>query len=140
MDGVVLLADPESKAWDFAERMQTYLEGKYSKKINLQKILMGKFRNGELKFHVPENVRRKEVYFIQDSTLDPQDWLAKLIFAKGLLLRASVEEVAFVVPDLLYSRQDRKDKPHTTVSAKDVADVISPGLTRLITADLHAAE
>ena len=41
---------------------------------------------------------------------------------------------------MLYSRQDRKDKPHVPISARVVARAISPGLNRIITMDLHAAQ
>jgi ribose-phosphate pyrophosphokinase len=138
MDGVVLLADPKSSAWKFAEKIKNYLDSQYSDNVPLRELSLTQFRSREIHPYVPENIRKKEVYFIHDSTKDPQYWLAELIFNKDLLLRASVEKLIFVLPNLLYSRQDRKDKSRVSIHAKAVADVISPGLSRIITMDLHA--
>ena len=138
MDGVVLLADPETRAWKFAKKIQDYILSQKEDFVPLRELSLTQFRSGEIHPYVPENMRRKEVYFIQDSTKDPQYWLTELIFTKDLLLRASAEELTFVLPNLLYSRQDRKDKPRVSIHARAVADVISPGLSRVITMDLHA--
>ena len=59
---------------------------------------------------------------------------------KDLLLSASAESVSFVLPDILYSRQDRKDRPHVPISARALANSISPGLKRIITMELHASQ
>lgn len=59
---------------------------------------------------------------------------------KDLLLRASAKNVTFVLPDMPYERQDRKDEPHVPISARVVAETISPGLKRVISMDLHSAQ
>lgn len=41
---------------------------------------------------------------------------------------------------MLYSRQDRKDKPHVAISARAVARSIFPNIKRIITMDLHAPQ
>ena len=68
--------------------------------------------------YIPENIRKKDVYFIHDSIKDPQQWWVELMMIKDLLLSASVESVSFVLPNMLYSRQDRKDRPHVPISAR----------------------
>jgi ribose-phosphate pyrophosphokinase len=141
MDGVVLLADPNSRAWNFAKKIQDHiLTEKDVAELPLESVSLSQFKNKETKVSDLGNMRKKEVYFIHDSTKYPQDWLVELLFLKDALLRASAESVIFVLPDLLYSRQDRKDKPHVPISASAVASVISPGLSRLITMDLHAEQ
>ena len=41
---------------------------------------------------------------------------------------------------MLYSRQDRKDRPHVPISARALSDSISPGMEKIITMDLHAPQ
>jgi len=140
MDKVILLADKNSKAWDFAKKIQKYIQ--YNKQIfiPLEEVSIQHFRNKEIDMHVPENIRKKEVYFIQDSTKDPQEWWVELLLLKDLSLSASAESVSFVLPDILYSRKDRKEKPHVPISARALARSISPYLKRIITMDLHASQ
>lgn len=140
MDRVVLLADPISKSWGFAERVQKYLEREKGVSIPLRKVSTGHFKNKEIDMHVSQNVRKKEVYFIHDSTKNPQEWWVELLLIKDLLLSASAESVTFVLPDILYSRKDRKEKPHVPISARALSRSIFSGLKRIITMDLHAPQ
>jgi len=140
MNEIVLLADRSSNAWQFALKIQKYILGKYETLIPLYEVIIAKYRNKEIGVHIPENIRLKDVYFIQDSTKDPQQWWVELLLVKDLLLSASAESLTFVLPNILYSRQDRKDKPHVPISARVLAKSISPGLKRIITMDLHAAQ
>ena len=140
MERVILLADKNSKAWDFAKKIQNYFIESKKFFVPLQEISIEHFRNKEIKMHVPENVRQKEVYFIHDSTKEPQQWWIELLLLKDLLLSASATSVSYVLPDMLYSRQDRKDKPHVAISARALARSISSNLKRVITMDLHAPQ
>lgn len=133
-----LLADHNSRAWDFAEKIQEFIKKEKNLEMPLRDISITHFRNGELDIHLPQNVRRKEIYFIHDSTKNPQEWWIELLLLKDLLLRASTESVTFVLPNMLYSRKDRKDKSRVPISASALAQSISPGLRRVITMDLHA--
>ncbi|OGI12467.1 hypothetical protein A3K64_03495 [Candidatus Micrarchaeota archaeon RBG_16_36_9] len=140
MESVELLADKNSKAWDFALKIQKYIKEQKDFDLPLKEVLINRFRNGEIQMHVPENVRGKDIYFIHDSSKDPQDWWIELLLLKDLLLSASVKSISFVLPDMLYSRQDRKDRPHVPISTRALAQSISPHLKRIITMDLHAAQ
>jgi ribose-phosphate pyrophosphokinase len=132
------MADPHSRAWDFSKKIQDYIKKEKNIEVPLKEVRIKHFNNQEIDMHVPENVRKKDVYFIHDSTKNPQEWWIQLILLKDLLLRASANSVTFILPNMLYSRKDRKEKPHVPISAKAFADAISPGLRRLITMDLHA--
>ena len=140
MEGVILLADPNSRAWDFSLKIKKYMDDVKEDLIPLEPVLITTFRNGEVGIHVPRNIRKKHIYFIHDSTKDPQQWWVELLLLKDLLLSASAESVSFVLPDILYSRQDRKDRPHVPISARALANSISPGLKRIITMELHASQ
>jgi ribose-phosphate pyrophosphokinase len=140
MEGVVLLADKNSKAWNFAEKIQAYIKQTKEISLPLCEVNITHFRNGEILPEIPENMRGKNVYFIQDSSKNPQVWWIELLLIKDLLLSASAESVTFVLPNMLYSRQDRKDKPHVPISARALAKSLAPSLKRIITMDLHAGQ
>mgnify|MGYP001583711692 CR=1 FL=1 len=137
MDGVILLADPKSNSWNFAVKIRDYIKNQRGAEVLLEEVSITHFNNGEIDMHVPKNVRRKEIYFIHDSAKNPQEWWMELLLLKDLLLNASAESVTFVLPDLLYSRKDRKEQPHVPISARALATSISPQLRRIITMDLH---
>jgi ribose-phosphate pyrophosphokinase len=139
MKNVILLADSKTPAWGFAEKIKNYLKATYSVDVPLNEVSIKLFRNGEMDMEVPENVRKRDVYFIHDSNKNPAQWLTELLLIKDLLLSASAETVSFVLPDMLFSRKDWKDRPHVPISARAVAASISPGLKRIITMDLHSA-
>jgi len=132
MDRVILLADPKSNAWQFAKKVEERT------KVPLEEVSVKYFNNGEIDMHVPKNMRRKDVYFIHDATKNPQDWWVELLLLKDLLLSASAESVTLCLPNMLYSRKDRKEKPHVPISARALANSISPGSKRIITMDLHS--
>lgn len=140
MKDVIILADPKSPSWEFAKKIHAYLKDKREENIPLIEISIEKFRNGEIDAYAPFNVRKKHVYFIHDSDKNPQEWWVELLLVKDLLLSASAESVSFVLPDMLYSRKDRKEKSRVPISARALANSISPGIKRIITMDLHAAQ
>lgn len=139
MDRVILLADPKSDSWKFAEKIRDYLNFQYHVNVSLGEISIKLFRNGEIDMEVPQNVRRKDVYFIHDSNKSPQEWWVELLLLKDSLLSSSAETVSFILPNMLYSRKDWKDRSHVPISARALASSISPGLKRIITMDLHSA-
>lgn len=140
MNNVILLSDKDSKAWDFSEKIKTYINDEKNISIPLEEVSIRHFRNGEIDMHIPKNIRKKEIYFIQDSTKNPQEWWVELLLLKDSLLNASAESVSFVLPDILYGRKDRKEKPHVPISSRALARSLSHGLKRIITMDLHAAQ
>ena len=140
MDNVILLADKNSHSWKFAEKIHNYIQNEKETFFPLEEVCIDYFRNNEINMHVPKNVRGKEIYFIHDSTKDPQDWWVQLLLLKDLLLNSSAKNITFVLPDMLYSRKDRKERPHVPISARALARTISPNLRKIITMDLHAEQ
>lgn len=140
MKDVILLAHKNSKAWDFSKKIQEYIFNEKEILIPLEEVSINFFRNQEIDMHISNNLRKKEIYFIHDSTKNPQQWWVELLLIKDLLLSASAENISLVLPNILYSRKDRKDKPHVPISARALAKSISPNVKRIITMDLHAAQ
>jgi len=140
MKDVVLIAAPKTPAWDFAKKIQNYIRETKEKEIPLDKLEIIVFGDKEILPHIPENIRRKDVYIIQSANKHPNDWLAELIFIRNQCLKADVNSLSFVLPYMRYSRQDRKDRSRVPISTLAVADAISPNLRRIITMDLHSPQ
>ncbi|PID60687.1 MAG: ribose-phosphate pyrophosphokinase [Ignavibacteriae bacterium] len=99
-----------------------------------------KFSDGEIWVKYKENIRGRDVYLIQ-STHNPAENLMELLIMIDAAKRASVERVTVVIPYFGYARQDRKDQPRVSITAKLVANLISvAGADRVIAMDLHAAQ
>ena len=99
-----------------------------------------KFSDGEIWVKFMENIRGRDVYIVQ-STHPPAETLMELLITIEAAKRASATKVTAVIPYFGYARQDRKDQPRVSISAKLVANLITvAGADRVITMDLHAAQ
>ena len=99
-----------------------------------------KFSDGEIWVKFEDNIRGRDVYIIQ-STQPPAENLMELLIMLDAAKRASAKRVTAVIPYFGYARQDRKDQPRVSISAKLVANLITvAGADRVITMDLHAAQ
>jgi ribose-phosphate pyrophosphokinase len=99
-----------------------------------------RFSDGEIWVKYLENIRGRDLYIIQ-STQPPAENLMELLILLDAAKRASAKRVTAVMPYLGYARQDRKDQPRVSITAKLVANLITKaGADRVITMDLHAAQ
>jgi ribose-phosphate pyrophosphokinase len=140
MRDVVLLADSKSPSWGFAKKIQNYIFENKEEKVQLTRLDMTRFNNKENMPHVPENIRKKDVYFIQSSKKHPNDWWAEILLTKDLCASASVNSISLVLPNMNYTRQDRKHKSRVPISSRAFANSVSSGLKRIITMDLHSPQ
>src|SRR5437867_2761824 len=98
------------------------------------------FSDGEIWVKYSENIRGSDVFIIQ-STHPPADNLMELLIMIDAARRASARKVTAVIPYFGYARQDRKDQPRVSITAKLVANLITQaGADRVITMDLHAPQ
>jgi ribose-phosphate pyrophosphokinase len=106
--------------------------------VELGKMNVLHFADGEFEVSFEETVRGCEVYLVQ-STIPNSDNLMELLLMIDAAKRASAHSVIAVIPYFGWARQDRKDKPRVSIAAKLVADLLSAaGVNRVITMDLHA--
>ena len=141
MKEAILIADPKTPAWDFAKKIYDYIEKNREDGFSLFPIEMTTFNNKEILPYIAENIRQKDVYLIQSSNKHPNDWWVELLLLKDLCLSASVRSLSFVLPNMLYSRQDRKTKSRVPISARALAKSLSsPKIARIITMDLHSPQ
>lgn len=96
------------------------------------------FKDGEIQVYFNETIRGKEVFIIQP-TFAPADNIIELLITIDAAKRASAGQIIAVIPYFGYARQDRKDKPRTSIGAKLMCNLLSAaGVDRVITMDLHA--
>ena len=106
--------------------------------VELGKVNISHFADGEYEVCYEEPVRGAEVYLVQ-STFNASENLMELLLMIDAAKRASAQTVIAVIPYFGWARQDRKDKPRVSIAAKLVANIlIAAGIDRLITMDLHA--
>ncbi len=126
----------------FAGRFSGYLGKTISGKLKLQlgKCSIKTFSDGEIWVKYNENIRGSDVFIVQ-STIPPADNLMELLIMIDAARRASARRVNAVIPYFGYARQDRKDQPRVSITAKLVANLITKaGADRVITMDLHASQ
>lgn len=98
------------------------------------------FSDGEIWVKFSDNIRGCDVYCVQ-STNPPAENLLELLIMIDAARRASARKVNAVIPYFGYARQDRKDQPRVSITAKLVANLITEaGADRIITMDLHAPQ
>jgi ribose-phosphate pyrophosphokinase len=109
--------------------------------LPLGEAVVGRFSDGETSVEFRENVRGKDVYVIQPTSIPANDHLMELLIMIDALSRASAAGITAVVPYYAYARQDRKTSPRVPISAKLVANVLTTaGARRLLTMDLHTGQ
>ncbi len=124
----------------FSGRQSRYLAEKIaiSYGSNLGKSEVINFSDGEFQTSYEENIRGRDVFIVQ-STFPPADNILELLMMIDAAKRASARKIVAVIPYFGYARQDRKDKPRVSISAKMITNLLTKtGIDRLITIDLHA--
>jgi ribose-phosphate pyrophosphokinase len=115
-----------------AEKIVNYLEHP------LGQVEIRHFSDGEISAKINESIRGADVFIVQ-STHPPSDNLMEFLLMIDAAIRASANRVTAVIPYFGYARQDRKDQPRVSLSAKLVANLISiSGANRVLTLDLHS--
>jgi ribose-phosphate pyrophosphokinase len=104
-------------------------------------VSVKRFLDQEVFVEINENVRGKNIFLIQSTSMPANDHIMELLITIDALKRASVNTVTAVIPYFGYARQDRKVGPRTPISAKLIADILTTaGIDRLLTIDLHAGQ
>jgi ribose-phosphate pyrophosphokinase len=107
---------------------------------NLGKITIKSFSDGEIYCKFEESIRGRDVFLVQ-STPPNGDNIMELLMMLDAAKRASVKRVTAVIPYFGYARQDRKDQPRVSITAKLMANLLTTaGANRVLTMDLHAPQ
>ena len=108
--------------------------------IKLGKANVGTFSDGETMVELLENVRGKDVFILQSTSMPTNDHLMEIMVMVDALKRSSAARITAAIPYLGYSRQDRRPRSaRVAITAKVVANMLSSaGVDRLLTMDLHS--
>ena len=109
--------------------------------VSLVDARVERFNDGEIFVEVFENVRGEDMFILQSTSNPANDNLMELLIMSDTLRRSSAQRITAVIPYFGYARQDRRTKARTPISAKLVANMmVSAGIERILTMDLHAAQ
>ena len=105
--------------------------------IELCRVNLGRFADGEISVRIDENVRGTDVFIVQP-TNPPAENIMEMLLLIDAARRASAARITCVMPYYGYARQDRKDQPRVPIGAKLMANMItSAGVDRVLGVDFH---
>src|SRR5579884_1199000 len=100
---------------------------------------VGRWKNGETRVKLEENVRGSDVFVIQSMCNPVDHHLMELLLMIDALRRASAARITAVIPYYGYAKQEKKTSGREPISAKLVANlIVTAGAHRVLTVDLHA--
>ena len=138
------LRDSDTKAIKiFSGRANPLLSKEIAKelRIELGKITIKPFADGELYIQIQESVRGCDVFLVQPTNPPVNENLVELLIIIDALKRASAKSINVIMPYFGYARQDRKAAGREPITAKLVARMISEaGATRVLCLDLHSEQ
>jgi ribose-phosphate pyrophosphokinase len=105
--------------------------------VELGKVTMSRFSDGEIFVRIDENIRGHDVFIVQP-TNPPAENIMELLLILDAVRRASAARTTCVMPYYGYSRQDRKDQPRVAIGAKLMANlIVTAGADRVLGIDFH---
>ncbi len=105
--------------------------------VDLGRVKLERFADGEIFVRIDENVRGNDVFIIQPTNA-PAENIFELLLLIDAAKRASAARVTVVMPYYGYSRQDRKDQPRVAIGAKLLANmIVTAGANRVLGLDFH---
>ena len=105
--------------------------------VDLCRVNLGRFADGEISVRIDENVRGNDVFILQP-TNPPAENIMELLLLIDAARRASAARITCVMPYYGYARQDRKDQPRVPIGAKLMANMIqAAGVDRVLGIDFH---
>ena len=138
MDNVLIISG--SSNYGLATNIANHL------KIKLVDCELDKFKNGEIKINIKENLKKKDICIIQSGYNNYNNSNVNDIIMETLLLidacrRSNAKTITLVFTCYPYARQDRKDNSRVPISASLLANMLElSGITRMISLDLHAPQ
>ena len=108
--------------------------------LRLGRATVGRFSDGEIQVEILENVRGKDVFVLQSTSMPTNDTLMEVMVMVDALKRASAARITAAIPYFGYARQDRRTRSaRVPITAKVVANMLQGvGVDRVLTMDLHS--
>ncbi|XP_037427008.1 ribose-phosphate pyrophosphokinase 1-like [Triticum dicoccoides] len=109
--------------------------------LELGRIKIKRFADGELYVQLQESVRGSDVFLVQPTCPPANENLMELLIMVDACRRASAKTITAVVPYFGYARADRKMQGRESIAAKLVANLITEaGAHRVLACDLHSGQ
>lgn len=109
--------------------------------IELGKLHVERFADGEVDVQILESVRAHDCYIIQPTCPPVNENLMELLIMIDAFKRASAGKITAVIPYFGYARADRKSSPRVPITAKLASNLITEaGADRIMAIDLHAGQ
>ena len=125
----------------FAGNGNRELAEEIAQQLNLPmgRAVVGKFKNGESRIRLEENVRGGDVFLVQSICEPVNHHIMELCLMIQAARGSSAGRVTAVVPYYAYARQEKKMSGREPISAKLIAKFLeAAGADRVLTIDLHA--
>ncbi|WP_028125320.1 ribose-phosphate diphosphokinase [Eremococcus coleocola] len=133
--------DPKLKVFSLSSNPELAQKVADEVGVQLGKISISKFADGEIKVNIEESIRGDHIYIVQSTSNPVNDNLMELMICIDALRRASAKTINVVMPYYGYARQDRKAQSREPITSKLVADMLTnAGVDRMLVIDLHAAQ
>ncbi|GAV65414.1 Pribosyltran domain-containing protein/Pribosyltran_N domain-containing protein [Cephalotus follicularis] len=109
--------------------------------LELGKINIKRFADGEIYVQLQESVRGCDVFLVQPSCPPANENLMELLIMIDACRRASAKNITAVIPYFGYARADRKTQGRESIAAKLVANLLTEaGANRVLACDLHSGQ
>jgi ribose-phosphate pyrophosphokinase len=120
---------------DLSQEIASYLG------LELGKIKIKRFADGEIYVQLQESVRGCDVFLVQPTCPPANENLMELLVMIDACRRASAKNITAVIPYFGYARADRKTQGRESIAAKLVANMITEaGANRVLACDLHSGQ
>lgn len=105
----------------------------------LGRAVVGRWRDGETRVKLEENVRGSDVFVIQSMSDPVNHHIMELLIMIDAIRRASAARVTAVIPYFAYAKQEKKTTGREPISASLLANLlVTSGVDRILTLDLHS--
>lgn len=109
--------------------------------IKLTKAEVSRHSDTETFFEIKESIRDKHVFIIQSKNSDINDNIMELLIMIQTCKLASARRITAVITYFPYSRQDKKTRSRSPITAKIIANILErAGVDHIITMDLHSPQ
>ncbi|XP_024173570.1 ribose-phosphate pyrophosphokinase 1, chloroplastic isoform X2 [Rosa chinensis] len=109
--------------------------------LELGKINIKRFADGEVYVQLGESVRGCDVFLLQPTCPPVNENLMELQIIIDACRRASARNITAVIPYFGYARADRKTQGRESIAAKLVANLVTmAGADRVLACDIHSGQ
>lgn len=113
--------------------------------IEATAVKSSKHANKELKVHIEESIRKKNVYILATGTSNDEnsinDYLIELFLIIDACKLSSASSISVLLPCFPYSRSDKKDDGRTSIAGSLISRILKGiGTGRIVSMDLHAGQ